>query len=222
MSPSGVVGFSTVKLGKQGRDSVRRFFIAILVLVAAGNAVAQVVIPIRYRVTRTASGQQTITHTFNKSNMTCDIAPVPLAQMAPGTLRIGDPERDTRDCELNATLTAPVLANMVREVTYTYTIAGQANDIDPYGPESAPFTVTLPRIPQIPPAPASPRLAPPPPPQQAMGTVNQRFEFFDGSRHVDVASGVLDFANIEFLFAIPGRLGALPVQEGQRFAIAVW
>lgn len=198
---------------------MKKFWIGLFVFVLGAVSAAQVVIPIRYRVTRVATGQQTITHTFNKSGMTCDLTPVALAQMAPGTLRIGDPERDTRDCELNATLTAPVLANMVREVTYTFTIAGQANDIDPYGPESVPFTVTLPRIPQIPPAPASPRLAPPPPPQQAMGTINQRFQYFDGTRILDVASGPLDIIGVEFLFAIPGTL---PVQNGQRFAIAVW
>src|SRR5690606_18898814 len=132
-----------------------------LVLLSA-TASAQEVIPVRYRLTRTASGQPTLQHTFLKSGMTCNLSVIPLGVMSPGTLRITDPERPTRDCEWIDSSGA-IISNAPREVSFTLTLAGQANDIDPYGPESEPFLLTLPRIPEIPGAPGSLRYVPPSP-----------------------------------------------------------
>lgn len=199
---------------------MRQFFVVLSLLVWTASALAQVVVPVTYRVTRTAAGQQTRTHTFPKSNMTCDLAPIPLAQMAPGTLRIGDPERDTRDCQWNDT-TGVLAEGMVRELPYTFVIAGQHNAIDGYGPDSAPFVVTLPRIPQIPGAPASPRYVPPGTQTVAVvGTVLQR----GGAFGLDVATTALDgVPNFPFYFgAATLNAPGYSTAPGDRFLLQLW
>lgn len=200
--------------------TIRRRLALTLVLMFGVTAAAQVVVPIRYRVTRTAPGQPTIQHVFLKANMSCDLTPISLEQMAASTLRIGDPERSTRDCQWNDT-TGVLGANMVREVAYTYTIAGQANDIDPYGPESVPFSVTLPRIPQIPGAPQAPRYVPPGAQTVAvLGTVLHRGMAFG----LDAATTALDgIPNFPFYFgAATLTAGTYATAPGDRFLLQLW
>ncbi len=194
-------------------------FAAVLVLSSAIFADAQVVVPTIYRVTRTASGQATITPTFQKSAMTCNLA---VAVPAAGHLRITDPELTTRDCDWVDTAGA-LFVGMVREVEYTFTIAGQHNAIDGYGPESAAVRITLPRIPQIPGAPLNPRIVPPTSlTVSVLGTVESRGFAFG----LDVATNSLDgIPNFPFYFGASslvtgGEYGS--PRNGDRFFLQLW
>lgn len=171
------------------------------------SALAQMtIIPIRYRVTRTADGQPTIQHVFLKSAMQCDL---PSANPVAGSLRIEDPLRPGSDCQWVDSV-GTIFANRVPGLTYTYTIAGQANDTDPYSPESVAVTV---RMPAIPPAPTNPRVTPPGTVAFA-GTVIDRYPFAG----LDVAEVSLDIG-LPFYFGAPYPLqsGDYSVQRGDRF-----
>ena len=113
----------------------------------------------------------------------------PVAQPGAGGLRVTDPELSPTDCEISGATIAPIFANMVRELEYAYTIAGQNNVTDGYGPESAVVRITLPRIPQIPGAPQSPRIVPPTTPSVAvLGTIINRGAAFG----LDTATATLE------------------------------
>lgn len=181
-------------------------------------------IPTRYRVTRTASGHPTVTHTFLKSAMTCNLSVIPVGVMNPSTLRITDPERlsnPTRDCEWIDSA-GSIILNAPREVPLTITIAGLMNEVDGYGPESAPFVLTLPRIPQIPGAPGNLRFTPPSPPSVGFeGVVEWRAPQFG----VDAAK-ILIPALPGFNFYVGGDTltspGQFSVQAGDRLWFQFW
>jgi hypothetical protein len=116
-----------------------------LVCVAAVAVQAQNPTPIRYRLTRSAAGQAAVATTFLKSVAACNL---PVGTPAAGSVRWDDPVNAGRDCER---IDAAFFAGMAREVAYSFTLAGQANDIDPWSQESTALVITpLPRIPQIP------------------------------------------------------------------------
>jgi hypothetical protein len=190
-----------------------------IVVVMGVTAAAQSPIPIRYRVTRAASGQASAQHVFLKSAMTCNVDPA--TALPNGSLAIIDPERVGRDCRISGTPIAPIFANMVVEIAYSYTVAGQANDIDPYGPESVPVSVVLPRIPQIPGAPGNPRIVPPGTPTIAVnGTVESRGNAFG----LDVATTSLDgIPFFPFYFgAATLTSGDFAVRQGTQFRLQLW
>jgi hypothetical protein len=187
----------------------------IIVLLTASASLAQNPIPIRYRLTRSAPGQSLVIETFLKASMTCNL---PSGVPAPGSIRIDDPVNAGRDCEK---ADPAFFVNMVREVAYNYTIAGQANDIDPYSQESNALTITLPRIPQIPNAPGNLRGVPPNTQGVAsLGTINDHPYKFGG---LEVAPITLDAgAGNVFLGAERLQVPGYSVRRGDRISLVVW
>jgi hypothetical protein len=188
---------------------------AVLVFGLVGSAAAQSPIPIRYKVTRTAPNQPPVTVVFLKSTMTCTL---PKAVPPPGAIRIDDPTLNSWDCEK---ADPAFFAGMVTEVAYTYTISGQANDVDDYGPESQALVINLPRIPQIPGAPGNLRGTPPGTiGVAALGIVSGQPYKFAG---LEVAPVTLDGGAGEvFLGAQVLEVPGFRVKRGDRVSLAFW
>jgi hypothetical protein len=187
----------------------------VMVVAVVGSAQAQSPIPVRYKVTRTAPNQPAVTVVFLKSTMTCTL---PKAVPPPGAIRIDDPSLNSWDCEK---ADPEFFAGMVPEVAYNYTISGQANDVDPYGPESQALVINLPRIPQIPGAPGNLRGTPPGTiGVAALGVVSGQPYKFAG---LEVAPVTLDGGAGEvFLGAQVLEAGSFRVKRGDRVSLAFW
>jgi hypothetical protein len=124
-------------------------------LALAGPVAAQTLVPVTYELRYYTGGTApSITYTFEKTAMTCDLAVGPGPA---GSLRITDPERPTRDCQWIDPGTGPIRSSPVG-VAYTVTLAGRANATDGWGPESAPPVPF--RRPAVPGVPGSLRLVP--------------------------------------------------------------
>ena len=195
---------------------MKQIVFALVVVLSAVSASAQTSpVPVTYRVTRTAAGQPAQATEFPKAAMTCAL---PVAAPAAGAIRITDPLRADADCER---ADPAFFANMVRELAYTYTIAGKVNDLDGYGPESSAIVITLPRIPQIPGAPGNLRGTPPGVVGVAsLGIVNATPYRFGG---LEVAPVTLDGGVGEvFLGATRLQSGNYSVKRGDRVSLMLW
>jgi hypothetical protein len=196
--------------------AVAAVVVAVLCVVGlAAVAEAQSPIPIRYRVTRSAAGQETIAVVFSKASAVCGL---PKGGQSQGSIRFDDPSLNTFDCER---VDAAFFVGMVPEVAYTFTIAGQANDLDRYGDESIAVVIALPRVPQIPGAPTNPRVVPPGAVGVAvLGVVSVNPYKWAG---LEVAPVTLDGGAGEvFLGAKALEVPGYPVKRGDRVSLMLW
>lgn len=182
-------------------------------LLWAGEAFAQdPVIPVDYRITRTAPGQATLTTEFLANSVPCNLA---VAAPSGVGIRFTDPERPGRDCEY---LSAAPFSNRVRGVTYTWTLAGRQNTVDGYGPESIAVDV---REPAIPTAPRDFRVTPPADAGASLvvnGTIQDRYPFAG----VDVASVWLDIGAWLYVGAAQLSAPGYTVQRGDAVSLGLW
>lgn len=115
-----------------------------LTLLMAG-AQAQSLVPIRYRLTRTTPGQNTVQHIIQASEMDCSLtqtSPMPAA-----SLRIEAPSNTALDCQWVDTARVIITPNL--GIPDTYTIAGQLVDGGPFGLESSVVVAVAPAPPRF-------------------------------------------------------------------------